>query len=87
MSAAESERSIVISALRAALDPAVARKVAGQLDVFLELELSGTSVQTKVRQPCACTVARLHADKHLKQVDGACADRTKLWAGASLGSH
>ncbi len=46
---AEAERSIVISALRAALDPAVGRQVPGQLDVFLELELSGTSVQTKVR--------------------------------------
>jgi len=49
MNADPAERSIVISALRAALDPAVARLVPGQLDVFLELELSGTSVQTKVR--------------------------------------
>ena len=43
------DRSIVISALRAAFQPAVKSLVAGQLDIYLELELSGTSVQTKVR--------------------------------------
>ena len=44
------DRSIVISALRAAFQPAVKSLTAGQLDIYLELELSGTSVQTKARR-------------------------------------
>ena len=84
----DSERSIVISALRAALDPAVARKVPGQLDVFLELELSGTSVQTKVQQACAQSCPSvLPPLRCLRSAVWTLADCTELRIGASLGSN
>ena len=85
----EAERSIVISALRAVLDPSVARKVPGQLDVFLELELSGTSVQTKVPH-ARRTLLVVQSVPLLSRSTRAAwpfADRTQQRLGASMGPH